>query len=85
MKARDRGLRYDLAKAAIQGCARFVPSSGGAPGVEYRIALDVAQDLAKKALAIADSLLDELEAESTSKNPDDLVHVPSGGSYGGHW
>ena len=63
MKPRNRALRYELAKSAMAGMARFIPSSGMTGADDYKLSGDCVKDVAVKAVALADAVLDELDKE----------------------
>jgi len=66
VKRHNKQLRYELAKSAIAGTANMVMSAGITGEPDYRINNDHVRDLAFKALALADAVLDELEKEPQS-------------------
>lgn len=64
MRPRNRALRLELAKAAIAGTARFVCSRGMVGANDYEIDREALKDMAIKAVAIADAMLDALEQKA---------------------
>ncbi len=63
MKPHNRTLRYELAQSAIAGAVRFIPSSGMVGEGDYRMCTETTKDIARKAVALADAVLDELDKE----------------------